>query len=136
MKKLILTSLLIAAISSVYAQTKPRQVTIKKTRYVDSTYYLPDTLAVVFKELIIKPDTTYEKWQRGYVIWQTWQKRSEGNFGLTGSYIGFGTITATNISWDKIEWKFPYTEGMQGGFMYSDRKTRVKNKVLLAIKSE
>lgn len=132
MKKQILTIAIMISSLSVMAQTKPRQVTVKKATYVDSTYYLPDTLAVIFKELIIKKDTIYEKWQHGYVIWQTWQERGSSLWSGNGSIALIGT--STYIYSNQIEWKFPYTVGMQGGFMYSDRKTHVKNKVLLALK--
>lgn len=129
--KTVLTILLLSISIGLMAQTQPRRVVIKKQSVItkDSIAYLPDTLPIYFKEFIIKPDTIYEKWCKGFVVWNTWVSWN----GKLISPIGGGLWRAIN-STDAMEVKFPYTQPIDAKFLYSDKKTPVKNKVLAAIK--
>lgn len=127
MKKLILITLLIVAISPVFAQKKH---IIKKsiTITTDSVIYEPDTIAVYFKELIITDNNISEKWNNGFVIWETWTK-FEG-FTTMGIWSG-GVISESRNGVYKNEYKGDRPQS--GIFLYSD-KSQVKNIVLNSIK--
>ena len=136
MKKLTLITLLVAATISGFGQSKPRKVTIKKSVTIskDSTYYLPDTISCVFKELIIKPDTVYEKWNKGFVVWQTWEIPTMRN--LSSSIWSSGLTSSYVLSGDEVKpYKNEYVFGevTQGKFLYQNYKP-VPNRVITAYK--
>lgn len=154
MKNLILP-LLLTITSAVFAQTKPKQHVYYDTVKTVKTHvdYSPDTIPVYFKELTIGRPKIYhtetgyaipnedtieiqEKWQKGFVIWQTYHKGTgslEWNTGVTtltdGRYL---TLTPPD-SFYKTEYD-DFTKTAPGVFLYRDRKTRVTNKVLSVIK--
>lgn len=137
MKKLILIALIGIVSVSAMAQSKPRKVTIKKSVTIskDSTYYLPDTIACVFKELIIKPDTVYERWQHGFVVWQTWELPTY--YSSSSRWFSSGSISATTLP--QIKEPAPYRNdyqfgaAVQGKFLYQNQRP-VTNKVISVYK--
>jgi len=142
MKAIILTALALIVSATAFAQTdqqaaQHRRVIKHKTVIEhDSVYYAPDTIAVVFQELIVKPDTVYTKWNKGYVIWQTyvpyyWQ------IGSNNLAFYNGTISANQtIKGDKEYFVNEYKGNSlnEYPFLYADRKTKVTNKVIFSIK--
>lgn len=134
--KTIVTIVLALIVSASIAQTtKPRQHvyhdTVKeiKTR-ID---YAPDTILVYFKELKIWPDTIQEIWRKGFVIWQTYRKPDMTVFGFTSASTS-GNWCCQTIGMEPVYTIHEYepSKGMPGTFLYSDRKTICRNKVLLS----
>lgn len=113
------------------AQTKPRKKVIQTHQIIfkDSIVYLLDTIACYFKELIISRGTVAEKWQKGYVVWQTWYLPNYSKFTLVSGK--WGGLNSTEQM--PIENKYNFSEMMPGIFLYAD-KTKVTNKVILTIK--
>lgn len=137
MRKLITPLLLLAAISGAFGQSKPRKVIIHKsvTIHRDSVAYLPDTIACYFKELIMQPDTVYEKWNKGFIVWQTWNNpniyaSSNGTYGLTSSSIFLSTGVYKEP--EPYENRYQFDQPIRGKFLYSDYKP-VTNKVIYSI---
>ncbi len=149
--KLIILLIFVLASVGVMGQVKPKQHvyydTVKNVQTrVD---YSPDTIPVYFKELCIvrenigtvrlfgKPDSTiakgdtdiYERWQTGFVIWQTYHQGGVyGGLTLTGA--GIYTLSGTDYYKDEYQ----PSSTMPGIFLYADRKTVVKNKVIYSFK--
>lgn len=141
MKKLIILCL----IGISYQGVAQKKITIKDTSITEHISYAPDTIPVYFKELVIRqsePDTlkgehwaltdgVYEHWVKGYVIWQTYNQMGTS---LTTS----GVITFSNsypqaqLSYYKNEYR--QSDTLSDKFLYSDRKTKVTNKVIFSIK--
>lgn len=116
-KTTILIFMLGMGLLSATAQTKPRKVTIKKSVTInkDSTYYLPDTIACVFKELIITKDSIFEKWQHGYVVWQQYSDRA---YNTNNWSYGSGDISIYNSEPLFLPYEFNKTH--KGKFLYSN----------------
>lgn len=131
MKRTLLTLTAIALTLSAMAQTNPRKKVIQNHQTItkDSVVYLPDTIACYFKELIVSSDTVIEKWQKGYVVWQTW---SEGNYSAYS--VGSGVWTLMGSATKLREDQYIFTNSMPGIFLYADRKTKVTNPVIFTIK--
>ncbi len=136
MKITTLIALTLILSAGAMAQSKPRKVTIKKSVTIskDSIYYLPDTIACVFKELIIKPDTVYEKWNRGFVVWQVWN--APIMYISNGFGMGSGTWGGVNSGIQEVQpYKndYDFSDTMQGKFLYQNHQP-VPNKVITAYK--
>lgn len=85
--------------------------------------FSPDTIPVYFKELIIKDDIT-EHWVSGFVIWKTYRKINTASTLLGGYY--------SEPDYIKVEFTPTITDNHM--FLYSDRRTKVTNKVIFSIK--
>lgn len=151
MKKLTLLTLIFitGCVPVVKAQTKPRKKVIQTHQLIfkDSVVYLPDTIPVYFKELILKnikepineqgdayitTQGISEQWATGYVIWQTW---TLPNYGIASySSGGIWALGGTMGDIKPDENKYPFSQLPPGIFLYSDRKTKVTNQVILTIK--
>lgn len=98
--------------------------------------FSPDTIPVYFEELVMPKDTSdeygipYTQWKRGYVIWQTYVKDSLSTGNISWSY-GSG-IMSNNTGYYKTEFEPTLIDTRH--FLYSDRKTKVTNKVIFSIK--
>ena len=136
MKKSILLALLAFTVSASYAQDPRKHVyhdTVKTvTTRID---FSPDTIPVYFKEIAVTPQNgdrvIYEKWNKGYVIWQTYRK-TENSLVWGGSGVSSGIFMSNGGGFYTVEYQGTIMES--GTFLYADRKTRVKNKVILSIK--
>lgn len=127
---LTLTAIALLAASEVKAQ-KPRTKIIKINTTRDSIVYLPDTIPVFFKELIIGSEIT-ERWQRGFVIWQTYEKADDryAAYGIsTGSYY-------SNVRKDYYKTDFPFDNfrSDRGETYLYENKKKVTNRILSVIK--
>ena len=152
MKTLLKLILLFVATGSMAQSKKPRTVIIKKSITVDSLVYLPDTIPVLFKELVvIKNNKEFdiarfvdtrllsrgdsiivERWQRGFVIFQTYTGhelyRSRGVKNL-GNWID----GVTRIEYSYYTRQLQYTQLIEEKFLYSDHSP-VKNRILSVLK--
>lgn len=149
--KSILTILFICLACVAMWQTKPKKRihrdTIKTVQ--ERIEYLPDTIPVYFKEVVIsRPDsipsnmgkaeitsaysyTVYESWRKGFVVWQTYKTAYTFSISGTGSTGGFTLVSPTASDFYKDEYE--PTRSMPGIFLYGD-KTRCKNLVIYSIK--
>lgn len=131
MKNLLPTLLLLIPFV-VLGQGKPR------TRIYHDTVksisgrveYLPDTIPVYFKELIItknvitwqggrKLDTTdivSERWRNGFVVWQTYKKSSDMQFSNIMSFSSSSIQPVYYID------EYQPSKGLPGQFLYADKK--------------
>lgn len=101
--------------------------------------YSPDTIPVYFKEIEVVCNTqhdlvgttmVYETLRTGYVVWQTYRKSEQLTF-TSSSYI---SNNGTYLAGDNF-YTVEYTDNsIQAKFLYEDRKTPVKNKVIYAVK--
>lgn len=142
--KIILTILLVLIVSASFAQKKHIYYDTVKT-ITERVDYSPDTIPVYFKEIQFVNGTepvtgmsnaeitsahnftVYENWHKGFVIWQTYKKATGITFSTRGEM-----WQNTEPSYYKDEYSPSPT--MPGIFLYEDRKTIVKNKVILSIK--
>ena len=148
--KHIITIALAFIVSTGVAQTpKPRKVIIKDTVKTISEVvkYLPDTIPVYFKEVgittkekfqqmpgpmalgtLVGDSIIYERWNKGYVIWQTYKQYSN-----TVTYYNSNNITlASYNNTDYYVDKYTPTQSAPGKFLYEDKKP-VTNLVLISI---
>lgn len=166
MKKLFLLTILLMSVIWSYGQQKspaiefvgrastnfkdnPRKIThydtIKITKQLIE--YLPDTIPVYFKEVVIsRPDsipsnmgkaeitssysyTVYEVWRKGFVIWQTYRKPD------TAIFYADTTFNQSFIYKQPEYYTDPYepSKSIPGTFLYAD-KTQCKNLVIYSIK--
>lgn len=90
-------------------------------------------------------DIITEHWEKGFVIWQVYNKNTFSTIALTRTitaYSGgsnsntltFGDSTSNHAEYFKDDYQFTEIHQMPGTFLYADRKTIVKNKVILAVK--
>jgi hypothetical protein len=147
MKRTIILLAVIATTLAVKAQTPEQHVfydTVKTVK--ERVDFTPDTIPVFFKELGIgKPNqdgsmyaivttfsdgsTIYEKWNKGFVVWQTYVKSTMGVFTSDSSgSIGY----LIQQDWYKNEYE--ESKSLSGTFLYADKKTKVTNKVIYSIK--
>lgn len=126
MKNILTIPLLLLAIGA-FGQTKHIYYDTVKTvkKRID---YAPDTIPVLFKELIIKTDTVIEKWHKGFVIWQTFKKST--SFALSSSGMSWSGTNQPEYYKDDYEPSKSYP----GIFLYEDKKTKCKNNILLSFK--
>lgn len=103
--------------------------------------YSPDTIPVYFKEIevvcnsqhnLVGTTMIYETLRTGYIVWQTYRK-SDHLLTLTSpSYLSSnGIYLAEGDSFYTVEY---IDNSIQAKFLYEDRKTPVKNKVIYAVK--
>ncbi len=117
---------------------------VHDTTVTDRVEYLPDTIAVYFKEIKITtwnrfvlkrpnmPDSLISKGEdeieeictKGYVIWQSYTSVISG-------ISSWSLMPATTLSYYHNEFK--PTEFINGKFLYADKKTPVTNHVLYTI---
>ncbi len=147
MKQLIFIAVLFVAFSTAKAQsTKPKQHIYYDTvkTVTERLDYAPDTIPVYFKEIVfnrmigasnhydnlsqdgIKDTVIFERWVKGFVIWQTYKKR----YGVT--IFSTGTLSFSDTS-NYYKGDFQSTKFTDNQFLYADRKTKVKNRVLYTI---
>lgn len=137
MKKTILFAALAFIVSASYAQRpQPKQHVRYDTvkTLVPHVDFSPDTIPVYFEELVIHPDNDISNrivptWVEGYVIWQTYRK-NEPSISFSGSDGSF----FINSNQGFYTREYEYAPSMPGTFLYSDRKTHVKNKVIISLK--
>lgn len=130
LKTILLTALALGLLSSLGdAQTKHIYYDTVKT-VKECVDYAPDTIPVLFKELIIKPDTVIEKWHKGFVIWHTFKKLKDGDFQLPSSSVLWSCGNQPDYYKDYYEPSKSYP----GIFLYEDKKTKCKNNILLSFK--
>jgi len=140
--KPILTTLtaLLFAVTCLGQHTKKEDAEAKKhlriakhTTVRDSEYYAPDTIPVIFRELVVKPDTVFEKWNKGFVVWQTYSKPNYSRISTASWSISTGGEMIIN---QPDYWINEYVsdEPTRGRFLYSDRKTKVTNRVIYSVK--
>jgi hypothetical protein len=127
--KHLFTILLAFTVLAGYSQKKHVYYDTVKT-VKERVDFSPDTIPVYFQELLIHPENALDNrlvtiWVQGYVIWQTYRK-NEGLTMLTGS--------SYFSAQDYYTRPYEETPSQDGVFLYSDRKTHVKNKVLISIK--
>lgn len=129
MKHILLTLTITLSSVALFAQTKPT-VKHKITVSHDSLVNEIDTIPVLFKELVVKPDTVYERWQKGFILWQTWRKNeSTLNFGFGNSRTWVGTYE------EPAYYKLAYEADKPKAdkFLYQNHQP-VTNKVLTVFK--
>lgn len=136
--KTTLTILFAFIVSAVaMGQSKPRKVLYKhsKTITTDSVAYLPDTIPVFFKELPLNEfGVPYEKWQKGFVIWQTWVNPFEATSGT----IWYSHESGTLGMYKQPDYDHPLKRTYQFDsvkdekFLYFDRSP-VTNKVIYVL---
>jgi hypothetical protein len=130
--KHLFTILLAFTVLAGYSQKKHVYYDTVKT-VKERVDFSPDTIPVYFQELLIHPENAIENrlvtiWVQGYVVWQTYRKQA--NSGIT-FFNGDNTVYITQ---DYYTRPYEETPSQEGIFLYSDRKTHVKNKVLISIK--
>jgi len=134
MKKL--TILLLVVSSIAMAQTKPRTHVTYEINKIEHVAYLPDTIPIYFKELVIANGEVSEKWQKGFVVWQTYRKADDSIFarGLSMKFENSFIDTSRIITRPKY-YKDDYeaSQPIKGLFLYSDN-TKVKNQVIYTLK--
>lgn len=141
--KLLIASLLISGFA--LGQTPKEHKfydTVKTMReHID---YSPDTIPVYFKELIItkhqeKPNNAnaiiandvYERWSKGFVIWQTYHNATTTTYNDLGGSFTFGDIQNT-LRYYITPYNFDSWKA-DGKFLYEDY-SKVTNPVTTVIK--
>jgi len=132
MKTTILT--LIFAFVALAGFTQPKTHVIYDTVINKRIDYLPDTIPVYFKELVMpakdddpKYRVPWEQWRSGYVIWQTYKKTAIQSYA-------FGTdVAGTYNTPEYYKDDFKPNIGRTETYLYEDKR-RVTNVVLLVFK--
>lgn len=153
MKTITIIAFFVVATTFVQAQKPKQHVFYDTVKTVQTRVdYSPDTIPVFFKELVIsrykvnqtsdKGDTSFmdasiaEHWVKGFVVWQTYRKSYNSSTiqWSTGSMDNERTLSSGN---ELIYYKEEYPEAtllLTDIFLYADRKTKVTNKVIFAVK--
>lgn len=116
------------------AQTPKQHVFLDTVKVVKERIdFSPDTIPVYFKEVLIYETPIADHWVKGYVIWQTYKKSNLLTMSgmSTAAYLSTGTWSEP-----KPYYVDTYSESdrPKDTFLYEDRKTKVKNPVIITIK--
>lgn len=131
--KSILTIAIISSLS-VMAQTPKQHVFLDTVKIVkERVDFSPDTIPIYFKEVLIYESPINEHWVKGYVVWQAYKRNN--------LLIMSGTSASTYLSTGVWNEPKPYyvdtcseSDRPKDTFLYEDRKTKVKNPVIITIK--
>jgi hypothetical protein len=132
--KLTIVALIVSAsaLGQIKAQYKPKTHiyydTIKTVK--ERIDYSPDTIPVFFKELIFTTSEATEKWQAGFIIWNTYVKRNYSPWISTNRSVFI--TNSEEPEYYKVE--FRQSDTLDDKFIYADRKTKVTNRFLMYFK--
>lgn len=135
--KILLTLLLVAVAAAGMAQTPKKHIFYDTVKTIKQRIdYAPDTIPVLFVELKKENDSTVSfSAVKGFVIWQTYRKPDTSVFGMTfDSTRGNWCCQTIQREPEFDTQEYEPSKGMQGIFLYADRKTHVTNKVIYSFK--